>query len=197
MNKNEIYTVNAEKKVSGRSFKKQGTKRSGGFVLGELAIAMIFIGVVGIASYGIWQYLMTDNAIDSERDTITSYVSRGLAAIDHMDTTTTVTTQLFINNRVFRSGVVGTTVKNKLGGFTTATSANTIAGTDDAIMYTNTGYPRDACTDLPIKINGLTYSMTINGTSVKTGDVGLNTTTVGDACKAGTTNTIAFVVAKR
>lgn len=194
MNTNKEQTKNA---VSEKFFGKKNGKKNGGFVLSELAIAMIFIGILGIAGYAIYKFLITDNSIDSERDNITLYVARGLAAIDHMDSTAGVDTALFINNNVFRTGVIGTTVKNKLGGFTTVSSAGTIAGTNDAIMFTNTGYPKQACTDLPIKINGLAYSMTVNGTSVKTGDVALNTKTVGDSCTAGTTNTIAFVVAKR
>lgn len=185
-----------EKKLPSH-FKKLAQKKSAGFVLGELAIAMIIVGILGMASYGIYKLIMTDNAIDAERDTITSYVARGLTAIDHMDDTATVDTALFVNNRVFRVGVSGTNVKNKLGGTTTVAPGGTIAGTNDAIVFTNTGYPKEACTDIPIKINSLAYSMTVNGTSVKTGDVPLNTKTVGTACVSTTTNTIAFVVAKR
>lgn len=174
-------------------------KKSAGFVLGELAIAMIIVGILGMAAYSIYKAIMTDNAVDAERDTITAYVARGLTAIDHMDVGTgSVDTALFVNNRVFRSGVTGTaTVKNKLGGVTTVTSGATIAGSNDAIIFTNTGYPKEACTDIPVKINSLTYSMSINGTPVKTGDSPLNTKTVGEACTDGTTNTVAFVVAKR
>jgi len=168
-----------------------------GFVLQELAIAVVIIAVIGTAAFAAYRVLNSDNAVDNERDAITSEVTRGLAATDTLTDTSTVTTALLIANNVFKQGVSGTTVKNKFSGQTTVAPASTAFGTNDALQWTKTGYTSEACTDVTRKIQSLAYSITVNGTPVKTDTTDFDTAALGGACNKTNNNTVVYVTARR
>lgn len=172
-------------------------RKQAGFVLQELGIAVVFISVLGLGGYQVYKVLTSDNAIDTERDNITQYVTRGFGAIDHLPDTSTVTTAMFISNNVFKTGVSGTTVKNKFGGTTQVAPASSAYGTNDALQYTNTGYTADACTDVTRKINNLAYSIKVNTTDIKTGTTAFDSAALGTACLPGGNNTMTFLAVRR
>lgn len=171
------------------------SNRSKGFALIDLMIAVIIISILGLAAFNYYRTINTDTNIDQERDNISQYVPRAFAQIASYPDTSTVTTQMLINNRVFKSGVSGNSVKNKFGGVVTVAPANTPFGTNDALAFTNTGYPGDACTGVIPKINSIAMAIKVNGTDVKTATTALDTTALGTACLESN-NTVIFTSAK-
>jgi len=171
------------------------SNRSKGFALIELMVAVIIVSLLGLAAFKYYQIITSDTSIDQERDNISQYVPRAFSQIASYADTSSVTTQMLINNRVFKFGVSGNSVKNKFGGVVTVAPANTQFGTNDALAFTNTGYPGEACTGVIPKINSIAMSIKVNGTDVKTATTPLDTAALGTACLESN-NTIVFTSAK-
>jgi len=179
-------------------------KAQQGFSNVQIAIGILVGVIMLLGSLGGYQYITqakVDNEIAILSDLKAATVRYGQFAGVLADANTTAS---ILNGRNFFKGaglaVTGgadaPTVNNQWGGTVTVAvgTANTLG---DAINFTFTNVPSNACRDLGTKVDNLAAKVQINATTTKAVGGRTNPSTVTTKCASdGDSNTITYTLSK-
>lgn len=179
-------------------------KAQQGFSNVQIAIGILVGVILLLGSLGGYQYITqakVDNEISILNELKASTVRYGQVAGAFSDTNVTLSIlngQNFFNSAglVVTGTAAAPAVNNQWSGtVTVAVGTANVAG--DAIAFTFTRVPRNACNELGTKVDNLAATVTIGGTTTKAVGAGSNAATVTAQCAAGgESNTIVYTLAK-
>jgi len=114
-----------------------------------------------------------------------------------IDTATVAGLGFFPANRVSVSGSTTTVLNQWKGTITVAAASIASSGSNDALAFTYTGYPTDACKEVVQSAAQIAAVVSIGGTTVKANGGNLNVATMITQCNAGADNaTIVYTISR-
>lgn len=166
-----------------------------GYTIVELSIVMVVVGVIiaGI-SLGVVKLLASNRANDETKmlQQVVSTIQKHFANYADYSTISTsneVKSGTFPDNL---SNITAGTEANRWGGAVTLAAS----GGNARFTLTTTNVPSYECREVIPQLDGFTYTVSVNGSSVKAAGASTNQSSLLTACNSTTLNTIVYEFTK-
>lgn len=170
-------------------------KKQAGLTIVETLLVMLIVLAVIIYAVNRFSEANASNNMNQEQTNWIGVIGKIKAKYNTASDFTGVTIDVLRNSEIFPPEMVsGNNVHSMMGGTVTAAVTNA-GGTNDGVLITIPGYSKKDCNEISSRLDTSVYTMTINGTSVKAANAGLDRAAVSTACITGA-NSVAFIVSK-